>query len=101
MSERIGNSGKQFNPTVTAFFDAPKWNNKAFAGEDNAAYLSAELDEKAIDEIQKLKPGHKLLLRKTSKLNKLGGNTFYMEVIPPRTGSYVKKTATEEIEEGI
>jgi hypothetical protein len=97
---KTGNNGKAFNPTVTVFFDSPKWAGKAFSGEDNAAYLSAVLDDKAIKEIQSLREGNKLLLRKSSKLNKNGGFTYYMEVIRPQDGTY-KKTATEQVEEGI
>lgn len=100
MDGKVSNNGKQFNPTVTAFFDSPKWGNKAFAGEDNSAFLSASLDDKAIAELQNLRVGNKLLLRKSSKLNKNGGFTFYMEVIPPQDGTFTK-TAIQQVAEGI
>lgn len=91
-----GTNGKQFNPTVTAMFDAPNFANKALKGEDGAAFLSAPIDEKAISALDFIEVGSKLLLKKSPKPNKNGGATYYLEVLPP-----FNKTATEQIEEGI
>ncbi len=97
MNTNTGTNGKQFNPTVTAMFDAPNFANKALKGEDGAAFISSPIDEKALDAVNAIELGSKLLLKKSPKPNKNGGATYYLEVLPPYTG----KTATQEIEDGI
>lgn len=93
--------GKQFNPTITAFFDAPKFSKEGGEGD---AFLSANIDAKAFETIQKhVQLGTKLLLRKSPRLNKNGGRTFYLEVLPPladsdRGYSNNRKTNTKEDE---
>ncbi len=96
MSNNTG-TVKQFNPRVTAMFDSPSFAIKALKGEDGAAFLSAPIDAKGIAAINTVQLGSKLVLKKSDKLNKNGGSTYYLEVLPPYTG----KTATQQIEDGI
>lgn len=77
---------KSYNPTITAFFDAIKFGQKNEAGEGipGTAFVSANIDAKAFEVIQKhIQIGSKLLLRQATRLNKNGGRTFYLEVLPP------------------
>jgi hypothetical protein len=76
-------TGKDFNPTVTTLFNAPKWGSKAFNGEAGAAFLSAPIDDKGFEALKALKPGGKLLARKSPKLDKNGSEYFFLEVIEP------------------
>lgn len=78
-------SKKGFNPTITAFFDAPKFGIKDENGEgiEGSAFISAPIDNKAFETLQKHAAiGNKLLLRQARNLNKNGGRTFYLEVLP-------------------
>jgi len=96
----IGKNGKEFNPTVTAFFDAPKFgqdanentpdqlvsevttkNGGTFKKEIGTAFLSMPIDAKAFEVIKNVKQGDKFLLRMSRNLNKNGGRTFFLEVI--------------------
>lgn len=86
---------KKFNPTVTAFFDSPKFAKNVFGKTDpDNAFLSMPLDDKAIEELQKAKKGQRLLLARSARPNKNGGATFFLEILPP-----YNKTATEQVEE--
>lgn len=87
-----GNNGgaakpaKKYNPTITAFFDAPKFGIKDELGEgvEGTAFISTNIDAKAFETIQKhVSIGSKLLLRQAQRLNKNGGRTFYLEALPP------------------
>jgi hypothetical protein len=98
----VGNNGKEFNPTVTAMFDAPNFAKKVFkeSGDtEGTAFLSSPIDDKGIAALDHVQLGSKLLLVKSPKLNRNGGATYYLEVLPPYTGG--NKTATEQIEDGI
>lgn len=70
MARPTGNK-KEFNPTVTAF-----WENEKFG---EGAMLSAELDAKAYDVLQNLQIGQKLLIKPYSKGGK---TTYFMEALP-------------------
>lgn len=77
---------KNYNPTITALFDAPKFGMKDENGNgiEGTAFVSANIDAKAYDILQKhVVIGTKLLVRQSPRLNKNGGRTFYMEVLPP------------------
>lgn len=79
---------RQFNPTITAFFDAPKFGIKDETGNgiEGTAFLSANIDTEAFETLQKhVSIGSKLLLRQSVRLNKNGGRTFYLEALPPMT----------------
>lgn len=98
---KIGANGTTFNPTVTAMFDAPKFANRAFNGEEGAAFLSMPLDDQALTVIKGVKAGEKLLLKKSTKPNKNGGATYYLEILPALGATVAKKSATEQLEDGI
>ena len=91
---------KPRNPTVTAFFDAPVFGidateetpdnlvteittkaGRTFRKELGSAFTSTQLDAGALSVIQNAKAGDRLLLRQSSKLNKNGGRTFFLEVL--------------------
>ena len=79
---------KKNNPTVTAFFPAPKFSQKNEAGEpiDGTAFLSAPINEEAFSVIQKsVQLGTTLLLRLAPRLNKNGEKYWFMDVLPPLT----------------
>lgn len=66
-----------YNPTVTAFFENQKFGD--------GALLSATLDAKAFEAVQRhIQIGAKLLIRKSKKENKNGGSTYFLEVLPPQ-----------------
>ncbi len=67
---------KAFNPTITAMFENAKF------GE--GALLSANIDAKGFEVVQRqLQIGSKLLIRRSPKLSKNGGNTYFLEILPP------------------
>lgn len=79
-------SNRKYNPTITAFFDAPKFSMKGEDGSpiEGTAFISTNIDSKAFEIIQKhVSVSTKLLLRQAVRLNKNGGRTFYLEVLPP------------------
>lgn len=99
-------AAKKYNPTVTAFFDAPKFGKKDENGQgiEGTAFVSTNIDAKAFETIQKhVQIGTKLLLRESARLNKNGGRTFYLEVLPPLAdtsklrGSSRSNSAAEDI----
>lgn len=102
-TKRVGK--KSYNPTITAFFKADNFGMKDEEGNriPNTAFVSANIDDKAFGEIQKhVQLGTKLLLRKAARLNKLGGETWYLEALPPlaNTGTY-KSRAQNNQDDGI
>lgn len=86
---------KKFNPTITALFE----NGKFGVG----ALLSANINAEGYEVIQRhLQIGSKLLVRKSPRLSKSGGETYFLEVLPPLAegqGSkyQTKKTTEDEI----
>lgn len=101
---RMTTGDKKYNPTVTAFFSAPKFLLKDTAGNPvpDTAYISAVIDEEAFQVIQKnIQLGTKLLFRQSPRLNRTGGKTYYLEVLPPMANAIVapgrgRSTASEE-----
>ena len=72
------NTTKQakYNPTITALFEDSRF------GE--GALKSAQINAEAFQAIQRhIQVGSSLLLRRSSKLNKNGNATYFLEVLPP------------------
>ncbi|GAC1499926.1 MAG: hypothetical protein NVS1B10_03120 [Candidatus Saccharimonadales bacterium] len=91
--KRVGK--KSYNPTITAFFKADNFGMKDEEGNriPNTAFVSANIDAKAYTEIQNhVQLGTKLLLRKAARLNKNGGETWYLEALPPLADNSKYKT---------
>ncbi len=105
------------NPSVTAFFDAPVFGidatentpdslvteittkaGKTYKKELGTAFTSAPLNADGFSVIQKnIQIGSRLLLRQSRKLNKNGGRTFFLEVLPAdANASYGGKSATND-----
>lgn len=88
---------KQYNPSVTAFFDNPKFGEKDEAGNgmEGTAFLSVAIDGDAFTTIQKhIQIGSRLLLRKSRKA---GSKAYFLEVLPPQTAPAGRKArATED-----
>lgn len=70
------------------------------------ALLSANLNADGYEVIQRhLQIGSKLLIRKSTKLSKTGGNTYFLEVLPPMDqaargtsrAATLRTTGTDEI----
>jgi hypothetical protein len=98
---------KSYNPVVTAFFDAPVFGvdatettpdqlvteittkaGKKYKKELGSAFTSAALTADGFSVIQKnIQIGSRLLLRQSRKLNKNGGRTFFLEVLPADTNA--------------
>lgn len=106
---------KSYNPVVTAFFDAPAFGvdatpetpdsllvihttkaGKSYKKELGSAFTSAALTADGFSVIQKnIQIGSRLLLRQSRKLNKNGGRTFFLEVLPADTNaSFSGKTTS-------
>jgi len=89
---------KSYNPTITRFFSAPKFGMKDEAGNriPGTAFVSANIDAEAFAEIQNhVQLGTKLLLRKAARLNRNGGETWYLEALPPLADIGKYKTRAE------
>lgn len=89
---------KSYNPTITAFFSAPKFGMKDKEGNriPGTAFVSANIDAKAFAEIQNhVQLGTKLLLRKAARLNVNRGETWYLEALPPLADTGKYKTRAE------
>lgn len=89
---------KSYNPTITAFFAADNFGMKDPEGNriPNTAFVSANIDAKAFAEIQNhVQLGTKLLLRKAARLNKNGGETWFLEALPPLADSSKYKTRAQ------
>lgn len=103
------------NPSVTAFFDAPVFGvdatdttpdllvteittkaGKTYRKELGSAFTSVPISADAFSIIQKhVQVGSRLLLRQSTKLNKNGGRTFFLEVLPADTNaSFSGKTTS-------
>lgn len=87
---------KKYNPTVTAMFRNEKFGDEAL--------LSVDLDAKGFEAIQKhAQIGVKFLIKKAARLNKNGGATFYLEILPPLadTSKLQGRRATPPAEDDI
>jgi len=67
---------KAFNPTVTAMFQNAKFGDGSF--------LSAAIDAKGFEAIQRfMQIGSKLVLRKSKVKASTGNDTYFLEILPP------------------
>ncbi len=91
MAANTTNTTKKFNPTITAMFRNEKFGTDAL--------LSANIDAKGFAVVQQqLQIGSKLLIRKSAKPSKNGGETYFLEILPPYEGAAntnTRRTSTD------
>lgn len=112
---------KSYNPVVTAFFDAPVFGvdatettpdqlvtevttkaGKTYKKELGSAFSSAALTAEGFSVIQKnIQIGSRLLLRQSRKLNKNGGRTFFLEVLPADLNANTSGKSATTNDDGI
>ena len=88
MAINTPNKTKKFNPTITRLFPNEKFGK--------GALKSATIDAEAFKTIQQsLEIGSSLVARKSPKLDKNGGEYFFLEILPPMTAGTQQRNRTQ------